>query len=160
MTEAGEADPRSLSVRGWTRAGALVGLFDPRDPDGNQIPTRPELVRPTRIFACDPGDTRSRRSLETVTPLAATLNLRVDSRFASAQSAQVAAAIQAGTGPALIAWKHEQIPAIVSRLGTVTPAPPSSWPSGRFDLIWVLDRNGNGWRFAQVPQMLLAGDLR
>jgi hypothetical protein len=33
------------------------------------------------------------------------------------------------------------------------------WPGDRFDVVWTFTRNGNGWRFAQVPQMLLPGDL-
>ena len=153
----GGTDPRSLSVRGWTRAGALVNLFDPRDSQGQQTPVRPELARPTKIFAPDPGQTSSRRSLETITPLAAALNLTVDSRFAPTQTAQVADAIRTVSQPLLVARKHEQIAEIISHLDGVTPAPPP-WPKGRFDLIYLLDRLGTGWRFTCVPQLLLAGD--
>ena len=29
----------------------------------------------------------------------------------------------------------------------------------RFDLIWTFTPDGRGWRFAQIPQLLLPGDL-
>lgn len=157
VTQAGETDPRSLSVRGWTRAGALVTLFDPRDAEGKPVPTRPELARPTTIVASDPSHGHSKRSLETVTPLAAALDLTVDTRFASSQTAQAADAILATTGSVLVAWTHDEIDHIISHLTGVTPTPPH-WPGGRYDLIYVLTRTASGWRFAQVPQMLLAGD--
>jgi len=158
VTEAGALDPDSLSVRGWTRAGALVTLFDPRGADGHPLPTRPQLSRPSTIFASDPGRTHSKRSLQTVTALAAALNLQVDSRCTSTQTAQLADSLSAVAGSALVAWKHELIPDIISRLAGVTPAPPPPWPAGRYDLIYVLTRDGDRWLFAQVAQRLLAGD--
>ena len=158
VTEAGEVDPDSLSVRGWTRAGALVGLFDPRGADGQPLPTRPEVSRPSTIFACDPRETHSKRSLQTVTALAAALNLQVDRRFTATKTAQVADALSAAAGSTLVAWRHEYLTDIISRLPGVTPAPPPPWPAGRYDLIYVLTRDGDRWRFAQFAQMLLAGD--
>jgi hypothetical protein len=41
----------------------------------------------------------------------------------------------------------------------VSPPRPVHWQGDRFDVVWTFTRNGNGWRFAQVPQMLLPGDL-
>ena len=35
---------------------------------------------------------------------------------------------------------------------------PQEWPDDRFDVVWTFTRDGTGWRFAQVPQLLLAGD--
>lgn len=157
VTQDGSVDPRSLSVRGWTRAGALVTLFDPRDADGNPLPTRTQLGRPTTIFAPDPGKNRSRRSLETVTPLAAALNVRIDTRFTPSETKQAADALHASGGQVLVAWKHEQIADIISHLADVSPAAPA-WPDGRYDLIYILTRTGGGWRFVRAPQMLLAGD--
>jgi hypothetical protein len=59
-----------------------------------------------------------------------------------------------------VSWEHEHIPAIIARLGQVTPRPPGSWPGDRFDIVYVFTRtaSGSGWDFSQVPQMLLAGD--
>jgi hypothetical protein len=157
VTQQGQTDPRSLSVRGWTRAGALATLFDPRDAEGMPLPTRPELARPTMIFAPDPRETFSRRSLETATPLASALNLRVDTRFIATQTTQLAEALSTSTGAVLIVWKHEQIDDIISRLSNVSPA-PSPWPRGRYDLIYLLSRDGAGWRFTKRAQMLLSDD--
>ena len=157
VTQDGKSDPRSLSVHGWSRAGALVALFDPRDADGKPLPTRAGLDRPTRIFAPEPGQSNSRRSWETVLPLAASLNLQVDLRFAPKQTAQLAGALAAVPGPVLVAWKHEHIAEIISHLSGVTPPPPS-WPEGRYDVIYVLTRSGGGWSFSQQAQMLLAED--
>ena len=81
----GDHDHHSLSVRGWTRAGALVGLFAPQhgEPRGG-------LLRPDAIYA----------------------------------------------GPAV----------------------PTHWPDDRLDVVWTLTPEASGWRFAQVPQLVLAGD--
>jgi len=66
--------------------------------------------------------------------------------------------VLAGPGPALIAWKHLTMHVIADLvLGDRTTA-PQSWPFERYDLVWVFDRVGDGWRFTQVPQLLLAGD--
>jgi hypothetical protein len=121
------------------------------------MPLRTDLARPATIFAPDPGQNSSRRSLETVTPLAAALNLTVDARFATTQTAQVAEALRKAAGPVLIAWKHEEIVDIITQVGIVTPTPPP-WLKSRFDLVYVLARHDDGWQFTQVAQMLLAGD--
>src|ERR1700694_5331160 len=47
-------DGESLTGQGWERAGALVELFD---PSVDKI--RPGIVRPTSLFASDPGATGS-----------------------------------------------------------------------------------------------------
>jgi hypothetical protein len=99
-----------------------------------------------------------RREYETVAPLAAALNLEVDTRFAREQTADLAAAVLSARGPVLVAWRGEDIIAIIGGLGTVDPAPPASLPYERYDLVYVLTRNGGRWSFTQVAQMLLAGD--
>jgi hypothetical protein len=35
---------------------------------------------------------------------------------------------------------------------------PPDWPDDRFDMVFVLDRAGDGWNLTQVPQMLFADD--
>ncbi len=158
ITSDGEQDDKSLIVRGWTRAGALVELFDPRDAEAEPSATRAGIARPATIFAADPGKHGSKRPLETVTPLAQALGLRVDQRFSKGQEQDLVAALAGAQGPVLIGWEHESIEAIIDQMGTITPAPPKDWPGDRFDMVYVFDRDGAGWNFTQVPQMLLSGD--
>ncbi|MFI5780632.1 histidine phosphatase family protein [Nocardia sp. NPDC051570] len=158
ITEDGEKDKESLTVRGWTRAGALVELFAPRAADGTPAPLRPGLSRPATIFASNPGGDGSKRPQQTVTPLAQALSLSVDTRFTKGGEADLVAALPGAQGPVLIAWQHESIGAILDHLGAIDPAPPNSWPGARFDMVYVLTRQGDGWRFTQIPQLLLAGD--
>ncbi|MFI9273345.1 hypothetical protein ACIGXM_21880 [Kitasatospora sp. NPDC052896] len=158
VTSDGDKDDKSLTVQGWTRAGALAGLFAPRTATGAPATPRPGLTRPTSVYAADPSGA-SKRPWETVTPVAAVLGGTPDTQFAKGQEAQLASALLAASGDVLVAWEHESIPAIVAHLGSVTPTPPATWPDARFDVVWVFTRQGDGWNFSQVPQMLLAGDL-
>ncbi|MFI1920004.1 hypothetical protein [Nocardia sp. NPDC020380] len=158
LTADGDQDPESLTVRGWTRAGALTGLFDPRTVDATPAVLRSGLARPTTIFAADPGSHGSKRPLETITPLAADLNLQPDVRFKKDQAKELVAALASAADPVLICWEHENIGDILAAMGTITPAPPKTWPGDRFDIVYVLRRLSTGWSFTQVPQLLLAGD--
>jgi hypothetical protein len=158
VTQAGVRDAGSLTVRGLTRAGALVDLLNPRGSDGTPAPLRRGILRPAVVFAAKPDSDGGSRPQETVTPLAAALNLQVDTRFAQGQEADLVAALQDAPGPFLVSWKCERIGAIITNLGHVDPTPPESWPADCFDMLYVFSRNGSGWAFTQVPQMLLAGD--
>lgn len=158
ITDAGEHDDESLTVRGWTRAGALVGLFDPRASDGTPLATRAGIGRPATIFAADPKSHGSKRPEETVAPLAQALGVPVQTPFPKGHEADLVTALAAARGPVLIAWEHENIAAIIEHMGVVKPTPPKDWPGDRFDVVYVFTRSGDGWTFTQVPQLLLAGD--
>lgn len=149
----GRESAGSLTVTGWTRAGALVGLFAPAHGDP---PTG--IARPTAVWAADPRGNEGQRPQQTVTPLAARLGVAVNIRFGKGHEAELAAQLIAGRGSALVAWQHQEIPAIIAHLGQVAPKPPAKWPGERYDLVWVFARTGSGWAFTQVPQLLLAGD--
>ena len=153
VTEAGTASAGSLTVAGWTRAGALVALFAP----SHGTPP-PGLSRPTAIWAASPRGDLGQRPQETVTPLAARLGMAVDTHFGKGQETDLATALISGHGVALVAWQHEEIPVIVAHLGSITPLPPAQWSADRFDMVWVFARTSTGWAFSQVPQLLLAGD--
>lgn len=149
----GRRDKRSLTVEGWQRAGALVELFAPvrgRPPAG--------LWRPEAVYAAAARHGRSRRSIETVEPLARQLGLEVDDRYEPGQEAQLTAELVDRPGATLVSWHHKSLSKIVDDLGEVTPAPPPHWPADRYDMVWVFVRAGGGWRFTQVPQLLLPGD--
>lgn len=154
VTIDGIVDGKSLTVLGWQRAGALVELFDP-----SREPLRPGLVRPTRLFASNPGTSGSKRPLETITPLAQRMNMKVQTPVKDKEIAQIAAILRQTPGSPLAAWQHQDIPAIAEHLGPVHPAPPKKWPGDRFDIVWVFTAQRDGtWAFTQVPQLLLAGD--
>jgi hypothetical protein len=153
----GDPDPEELAVRGWQRAGALVRLFTP--PGGNPVDQR--LAAPGDIFASAVGKhSKSLRPQHTVLELATVLNLTLALGHAKGDEAALAADAIAADGPVLIAWEHEAIPDIANRILGNTTVCPQKWPDARFDLVWVLDRQpaSGGWSFAQVPQLLLAGD--
>lgn len=154
VTFDGNHDHHSLTVQGWLRAGALLELLASvsRTP-----PT--ELRRPDRIYAAASRGGKSRRSIETVAPLAARLGIEVDTRYEEGDEAHLAGEIGGLDGATLVAWHHETVPEIVEHLGEVSPAPPKSWPDDRFDLVWTFTRSGDGWTFAQVPQLFTPDDL-
>ena len=151
----GDSDGDSLTVQGWTRAGALDRLFA---PSGSTPPAA--LATPRAIYAADPKSDASKRPDQTVSVLAAKLGLTVATDFtkSSLKDLVKAAIASAESGAVLIAWQHQDIPSIVGEFPDVSPTPPGSWPGSRFDIVFVLDRSGSGWRFSQVPQLLLQGD--
>lgn len=157
--ESGASSPHNLIVRGWQRAGALASLFAPA-----QGPLQHELLaKPAFIFASAavdvPGSSRSRRSQETVTPLAQRIGVEIDLTFSKGEEKALAEAAKACEGPVLIAWQHENISMIANSILGAKLAPPY-WPPERFDLIFVLTLHPSEgkYSFAQVPQCLLAGD--
>jgi hypothetical protein len=148
----GNENDHALTPAGWVRAGALVQLFG-----SGRGPLPPGLSMPTQFYASQ-GDTKSLRPMQTLSPLAARLGSFVITKYSRDNVSQLAAELRARGGVSLIAWESDALPMIPAALGNVTPKPPDVWPNDRFDMIWVLTANGNGWTFSQVPQMLLAGD--
>jgi hypothetical protein len=148
----GTQNAHQLSVRGWQRAGALVRCFNPLT---NSVSVR----KPGAIFATAiTAQSKSLRSQSTVAPLAKDLAIDVDRSFAEGQEAELLQAVMAAAESVLICWHHGRIPAIVAALGTVVPAPPPRWPGARYDLVWLFARQGSGWGFTVMPQLLLPGD--
>jgi hypothetical protein len=155
ISPTGRPDDRSLTVDGWLRAGARVELFAPlrgEPPAG--------LWRPDAVYAAAARNGRSRRSIETVEPLARQLDVPVVDRYAPGEEAELVRELVGRPGATLVSWHHKSLSRIVANLGEVTPAPPHRWPRERYDLVWVFVRVGDGWRFTQVPQLLLPGDQR
>ena len=64
-------------------------------------------------------------------------------------------------GVVLICWQREFIPDIASLILGAKKIAPGEWPENRYDMIWVFDlqRSSSSYKFRQVPQELLAGDL-
>jgi hypothetical protein len=154
VTAEGDFDQHSLTVNGWTRAGALIGLFAPfrgEPPAG--------LRRPSTVYGTAAEEGHSKRSVQTVAPLAARLGLEVVHRYSTGDEAHLVKELTARPGAVVVSWNHDAIHKIIEHLGDVTPTPPAHWPGDRYDLVWTFTRTADGWTFAQVPQMLLAGDL-
>src|SRR5690242_10170193 len=90
----GEQDWESLTVRGWMRAGALDALFKP--PGGAFADAA--LATPSVVYASRPRDpgialaeddegSKSKRPLQTITPLAQKLGLAPNLDFAKGEEA-------------------------------------------------------------------------
>ena len=157
VTIEGRPDPEDLTVRGWQRAGALIGLFLP--PDGVFIDR--SLATPDAIFASGIGPhSKSQRPQNTVAPLAAKLGLQLNTNHLKGDEAALAADVIACNGVVLIAWEHQAIPVIGNAITSNESSCPQSWPDTRFDVVWIFDQDAaaGGWSFHQVPQRLLAGD--
>jgi broad specificity phosphatase PhoE len=147
----GVENPRALTLTGWKRANALVGLFNPADGAS----PRPPLAKPRSLFA---SGSESLRPKQTIAPLATALNLSVRS-FLKGQEPQLVAAVKAAEDPVLISWQHEAIPEIANLIRGSADAIPPSWPGHVYDLVWVLDLQASGaWSFTQVPELVMPGD--
>jgi phosphohistidine phosphatase SixA len=141
IAQDGSPDDRSLTVRGWQRAGALVARF----------------ADTKFLFASHSSSNRPRQTLE---PLAERLNIQLNLAFGKGDEPRLAVAAKACDGAVVICWQHEYMSAVANAiLGDSTTA-PQRWPEDRFDVTWVfdLDERTGVCRFAQQPQCLLAGD--
>jgi len=185
----GTAGAEHLVTLGWERAGGLVTLFAP--PWGPKT----GLATPQFLFASDPdskssdGDPQppdassegpSQRPYETITAVAASLNLTINKKHSKKHYDKVVEDALKCPGVVLICWQHQDIPlqapgkqpgisrCILTQTGTPgTMGVPPTWPTtptgvARYDLVFVFSRpTGAGQipSFSVVPQFLLAGDL-
>lgn len=161
----GGEDSRSLTPRGWQRAGAWAELFA-SSPD-----RAVGVASPATIFASAPashhelslgaGGSKSRRPLETVTPLADRLDLDVDLRFSKGDEAALAKAVALLSGTVLVCWQHENIAAIANALSPTPEGVPAEWPDECFNAVFCLSRDGGAgapWAFRQAAPVMLKGD--
>lgn len=151
----GSNNSRGLTPRGWQRAGALVRYFDPASAS---TPV-PGVATPAAIFASRvEKKEKSRRPRQTVKPLATALRIAVDASYGRDTEPVLVQTVLQASGPVLVCWHHENIPALVSLLAPSVSC-PQVWPDDRFDLVWILDQDASSaWTLTQRPQLLLAGD--
>lgn len=146
-----------LNERGYQRAQALVSFFE-TDPQMTQFGV------PVAIYAMSPkadGDS-SVRAIETMTPLAKSLNLQLHTEYTKKKIDALAKDIL--SNPAyeghmvLVCWEHNMIPLIAQALGAKTA--PSDWDGSLvFDRAWVIDfKDGKAASFQDLPQHILPGD--
>jgi hypothetical protein len=147
----GNPDASSLTEVGWNRAHRLVDLFDPA-----QDSPRPGLARPKELYAAGANDNgEGTRTRETVQPLADKLAIPVNASFGKGDETALVEHVTVEPGPTLISWQHGEIPAIAAAFPSVTPTPPATWPTNRFDVIWTFTKTPDGWHFAQIPELVL-----
>lgn len=153
-----------LSEQGFKRARALVRFFA----------SNPAVTRygpPAAVYAAAPKhEDSSIRSIQTVTPLAEALGLKIKADYTRGQVGKLVRDIM--ENPAyegrmvLVCWQHGAIPDIALELarynGSAAPLQfslPQSWPDEDFDRAWVLDlTRGKVISFKDIPQRLLPGD--
>jgi broad specificity phosphatase PhoE len=154
----GEKDEHSLSVQGWTRAGALASLFAHAPSKSH-----PHIVPPGRIFATRPThEAKSKREMNTAHPTAKRLKISVEDSHTHGDEEDLVKDVLGRPEAALIVWHHGKLAELVRHFPIVNIHEiPKHWPDERFDLIWVLVRQSDAelkYRFIAVPQMLLADD--
>lgn len=150
----GEDKSPDLSPVGFTRARALPSLFVAA-PGSGKLPRFP---RPDFLFASAPSK-GSNRPLETITPLAQALNLRVNADYADLETAQIAKRILSGAYAGkfvLICWHHGEIPALAKAFGVAHV--PHAWDPDVFDQIWEIQWMDGQPQMVVLPQRLLPDD--
>lgn len=154
VTAEGRPSHHELTVRGWQRATGLVSFF------ALQSMQETSLIRhPRSIFASDATkDSPSLRAMHTARPLADALGIEVNHDHAEDEEGALVDSVLAAPAPVLIVWHHGNIPKIARMIAGPGLACPVHWPDDRFDMVWILDRNGTGWTFSQVPQRLFPDD--
>jgi hypothetical protein len=153
VTPDGEHDEHSLSVRGWTRAGALAALFA-------NASARSHLVKPTRVIATAPSHSyKSKREHDTALPTAERLGLKIEAIEVPEDYASLVEDLQNSPNPSLVVWHHGTMPTFVRSFPLINAAQvPAKWPEDRFDLIWVLVPVAEGYEWHEIEQDLLQGD--
>jgi hypothetical protein len=157
VTLDGERHKESLQPRGWQRAGALANLFAPM----NGHIQHGSLAKPEFLYASKPLRRKgSRRPIETITPLAEKLAIRINSHYERSDVEGVLEDVFSCRGVVLMCWQREYIPQIAAHILGTERGVPGLWPEDRFDVIWVfdLDPRSNVYKFRQIPQRLLMGD--
>lgn len=150
----GEPDIESLTIRGWQRAGALACLFDPA------FTMSGKLLEPRYLYASNSHKHRSKRSRQTLMPLARKLGLEINSDFSPGEEAELARDARSRGGVVLICWRHQLLPTLARNVLGDGATAPQRWSERRYDLVWVfdLDPSTGVYRFSQVAQNLLHGD--
>jgi hypothetical protein len=164
VDENGAPNSESLTPRGWQRAGAWAELFVPALGHQSVLP-KPDVLYASNPdhhdeATADDAGGKSRRPLETITPLADKLGFEINQSITKRKVTDLAAAVSAASGVALVCWQHEMIIEIVNAISSTLPNVPAKWPSDRFNVLFRLDRadDTTPWEFQQIVPVLLDGD--
>jgi hypothetical protein len=145
---------QNLSPIGFRRAQLLPSLFLPQ-PGSTK---HPRLPRPDALFATAPSK-GSVRPIETITPLAQALHLRINEDFSDDDAYPLAKQVLSGKYAGkvvLIAWHHGEIPHLAEAFGV--HGAPHHWDETVFDQIWMLEWVDGQIQFTTIPEELLPGD--
>ena len=161
----GAADRRSLTPKGWQRAGCWAELFAPSLGERSVLPPLQAIFgsapASAHDFAADGAGSKSRRPLETVSMLAEKLNVEIDLRFSKGQEAALARVLSGIQGTTLVCWQHEDIAAIASALSPRPAQFPRDWPPDRFNIILRFVRDGGAnaqWPLDQLVPLMFKDD--
>jgi hypothetical protein len=91
------------------------------------------------------------RPLSTVTPLARELGITVNHEFGKGDIGPLLAALETVSDPVLVCWSHETIPVIIRGVAGELPGLLAKWPGKRFDIVWILDRDGGYQPMPPLP---------
>ena len=143
-----------LTPQGFKRAAALPYLFLPLPGQNAQ----PRLPKPDVLFASE-ASKHSNRPIETITPLAQALHLRINHDYEDRETARIAGEVMSGKYAGkvvLICWHHGEIPHLAEAFGV--EGAPKTWNDTVFDQIWKIQWVDGRARMTTLPQMLLKGD--
>jgi hypothetical protein len=152
---AGDTKSADLTEMGFARARALPALFVPAPGAG---PAR--FPKPDAIFATAPSK-HSNRPIETVTPLAQTLHLRINEDYADLETGPLARKVMSGAYSGkvvVIAWHHGELPHLAEAFGVQDA--PHHWDPDVFDRIWEIRWIDGKPILLQLPERLLPGDSK
>lgn len=124
-----------LSPEGYEHAQKLVAYFE-HDAAVTRYGT------PFAIFAMDhSSDDESRRPVETVTPLATALGLKIHDKFGKNDLKEISQKVlndpKYDGKMVLICWEHHVIPNLARELGAKDA--PGTWDDNDFTSVWELD---------------------
>jgi hypothetical protein len=150
----GEGKDPNLTAQGFQRARAIPGLFV-MAPGATQ-PAR--FPRPDFLFATE-ASKNSNRPIETITPLAQVLHLKINHDFGDTETGPLARELLGGKYAGkvvVIAWHHGEIPHLAQALGVANA--PKKWDPDVFDQIWQVRWVDGQAQLTILPQRLLPGD--
>lgn len=144
----------SLALKGKIRAAALVPFL-------LENPLYTKYGPPVAIFAQGtPTIHASPRAIETMTPLAKALNIKINTNYSRVEASHAAQEILSNPdyhGKTVVAcFEHVALEDVAAGLG-ITPRP--SWPKNIWDRVWIVNFDEQGHPTLQTEaQELLFGD--
>jgi hypothetical protein len=160
LMDDGVKDTESLVIRGWQRAGAWTALFG-AGLSNKDYPAPQAIYAATPGRVNDPNQGPSRRPAETISALAARLNLTPNEGFGKGAEKHLVDALLALKGIALLCWEHKAIISdILPRIPVSKGKLPTKWDGDRYDVVLRFDRAKGDDKFAFRPlyPCLLSGD--